>query len=393
MPITLKKIAQLVKRKIIFAKPKESNLIVFDCLSDKWLKELLVGVDYFLLSTRFENIKYIYINTDILLFLILNIFKRSLKRNYLFALIKQINPKLVITMIDNSYDFSIAVKYFKDKIPFYAIQNSSRDDIKAEETESKKIYLKTFFCFGEYEKKLYQTNFINVENFIFSGPLKPSLTLNYIKNKKIKIIENEYDICLPAELSIDFSTPKFSSLHSFTNYSDSCLTLAEYVHKLCSKHKLKLIFSSKYFPSKYTDDKSSNTRSYEKEVNFYKKKLKDYKFYIPPRQNKYTGYINALKSNLTIGLSTTLLREAFYLKKKVFACNLTYHPYADFPIKNIASPIINNFNDFEIHALKLLEMKTSKYFEILTDEVDKVVKWNVKSDEIILNSILKQINN
>ena len=51
------------------------------------------------------------------------------------------------------------------------------------------------------------------------------------------------------------------------------------------------------------------------------------------------------------------------------------------------------FNDFEIHALKLLEMKTSKYFEILTDEVDKVVKWNVKSDEIILNSILKQINN
>jgi hypothetical protein len=72
---------------------------------------------------------------------------------------------------------------------------------------------------------------------------------------------------------------------------------------------------------------------------------------------------------------------------------LTYHPYADFPIKNIASPIINNFNDFEIHALKLLEMKTSKYFEILTDEVDKVVKWNVKSDEIILNSILKQINN
>jgi hypothetical protein len=34
-----------------------------------------------------------------------------------------------------------------------------------------------------------------------------------------------------------------------------------------------------------------------------------------------------------------------------------------------------------------------KLLGIVVLEVDKVVKWNVKSDEIILNSILKQINN
>jgi acetoin utilization deacetylase AcuC-like enzyme len=95
---------------------------------------------------------------------------------------------------------------------------------------------------------------------------------------------------------------------------------------------------------------------------------------------------------MTIGLNTTLLREAFYLKKKVFACNLTQHENADFPIRNIASPRIKNFNEFEIHTLKLLEMRTEQYFEILKDQVDKVVKFGVKPDKIILDNISKIIN-
>ena len=37
-------------------------------------------------------------------------------------------------------------------------------------------------------------------------------------------------------------------------------------------------------------------------------------------------------------------------------------------------------------------MKTSEYFEILKDEVDKVVKFGVKSDKVILDNISKIIN-
>jgi len=376
--VTLIKILKLFKIKIKLTNPEKKSLLVFDCESERWLKDLLIGIDYFLLSTRFHKIKFIYINFDLLLFMILNFFKRSLKQNYLFGIIRQVNPKLVITMIDNTYDFSITTKYFENKIPFYAIQGANRGDIKtATEKENKKLYLNTFFCFGKYEKQLYDERSIKVKKFIFSGPLKPSLALNYIKKNDTKIIGNEYDICLPTELSLD------SPYNSFTNYSESCLTLAEYVHKLCLKHELKLVFSGKAIDHKIRED----------EINFYNKKLKKYKYYIFPRENNYASYINALKSNLTIGLNTTLLREVFYLKKKVFACNLTQHPYADFPIKNIASPTIKNFNDFEVHALKLLEMKTSEYFEILKDEINKVVNCDERSDKKILNSIMEEIDN
>ena len=191
------------------------------------------------------------------------------------------------------------------------------------------------------------------------------------------IIENEYDICLPTELSPNHP------FNDYCNYTESCKILAEYVHKLCNKHGLKLIFSGEGF---------KNTRQREDEINFYKNQLKSFKYEIVPKLNKFDCYTNILKSNMTIGLNTTLLREAFYLKKKVFACNLTQYVNADFPIKNIASPRIKNFNDFEIHTLKLLEMKTSEYFEILKDEVDKVVKFGVKSDKVILDNISKIIN-
>ena len=128
------------------------------------------------------------------------------------------------------------------------------------------------------------------------------------------------------------------------------------------------------------------------EINFYKEQLKNFKYEIPLRLHLYDCYKNILKSNMTIGLNTTLLREAFYLKKKVFACNLTQHENADFPIRNIAAPRIKKFNEFEIHTLKLLEMRTEQYFEILKDQVDKVVKFGVKPDKIILDNISKIIN-
>ena len=375
----IKKLLSFFKKKFVFKKPNHKKIIVFDCESNNDLRHLFIENDYFLLSTRFNKIKLIYLNFELFKFFLFNFFKRSLKQNYLLSLIKQINAKVVVTMIDNSYDFSIAAKYFENKIPFFAIQGANRGDIKIQNNEEiKKYFLDTFFCFGEYEKKLYEKKLVRVKNFIFTGPLRAGLAQNYIKKEKINIIENEYDICLPTELSTDHP---FSP---YCNYAESCKILAEYVHKLCHKHGLKLIFSGEGF---------KNSKRREDEINFYKNQLKSLKYEIVPKLNKFDCYTNILKSNMTIGLNTTLLREAFYLKKKVFACNLTEYVNADFPIKNIASPIIKNFNDFEIHTLKLLEMKTSEYFEVLKDEVDKVVKFGVKSDEIILDNISKIINN
>ena len=65
-------------------------------------------------------------------------------------------PKLVITLTDNSEEFSIISNYFKNEVPFYAIQGANRGDIKLKRTEDLKIYnFDTFFCYSPYEKDFY----------------------------------------------------------------------------------------------------------------------------------------------------------------------------------------------------------------------------------------------
>ncbi len=374
----IKKIIILLKKKFIFQNLKKRNLVVFDCVNDNYFEDLFDNVDYYSLSTRIERINKIYINLDVIKFILVNFLKRKLKQNYLISLINQLDPKLVITLIDNSEEFSILSKYFNEKIPFYAIQGSNRGDIKLKSDDEVKVYnFNTFFCFGPYEKNFYLKKKINIKNFIFTGPLRPSLALKHIKRERIIIKDNKFDIFLPTELSIN------SPYNKFTNYSDSCIKLADYTANICSKHKLNLIFSAESF---------LNTETFKKENEFYKDVLKTYNIKLTPKTSKYSTYINVLESKLVIGLNTTLLREAFYLKKKVFACNITNYVSANFPIKNISSPEIKDFNQFENHVLKLLEMKTENYFELIKNDLDKVVKFDVDCSSIINQEVKKIIN-
>ena len=95
--------------KFIFQVPKK-KIVIFDCEGLE-IKDALSDFNYFIVYTRANKIKKIYFSKKILLFLFFNFFKKSLKQNYLIALIKEINPKIVITMIDNSEDFYIISKY------------------------------------------------------------------------------------------------------------------------------------------------------------------------------------------------------------------------------------------------------------------------------------------
>jgi surface carbohydrate biosynthesis protein len=368
----------LMKKNFVFKNLESNNLVIFDCINENYMKDLFDNTKYFSLSTRLDRIEKIYLNMDTLKFVVKNFFKRKLKINYLISIINQIDPKMIITLIDNSIEFSIISKHFKDKIPFYAIQGANRGDVKFMNEDEVKIFeFDTFFCFGNYEKKLYLKKNIKINKFIFSGPLRPSLALRHIKKEKIKLNENKYDIFLPTELSTG------SPYNPHTNYSESCVRLADYTVNVCKRNRLNLIFSAEAY---------SNSKTLKDEHQFYKKIIDKYGVKLTPKTSKYSSYINVLQSNLIIGLNTTLLREAFYLNRKVLACNLTNHIHADFPVKSIASPDIKNFNDFEKQVLKLLDIKKETYFEILKDDINNVVQ----SDNdcyTIINDEVRRITN
>ena len=91
------------KVKFIFKNPSEYPIIIFDDVSSEIIERVLEEKNYYILRCRIENIRKIYLSLDIIFFIILNYFKRSLKLNYLIGLIKSINPKIVVTIIDNNY--------------------------------------------------------------------------------------------------------------------------------------------------------------------------------------------------------------------------------------------------------------------------------------------------
>ena len=60
------KFLKLFTKKFIFRNLSEHKLIVFDCVNDKYFRELFQNTDYYSLSTRLERIETIFINFQLI---------------------------------------------------------------------------------------------------------------------------------------------------------------------------------------------------------------------------------------------------------------------------------------------------------------------------------------
>ena len=89
-------------QKFNLGEPSQHDIIVFDDVSFRTLNNIFSKQNYFVLPTRVERIKEVYLSKKILLYMLRNFFKRSLKQNYLCSLIEIIRPKNIVTFIDNS---------------------------------------------------------------------------------------------------------------------------------------------------------------------------------------------------------------------------------------------------------------------------------------------------
>ena len=120
--ITLIKI--ILRAKFIFKTPERNDLILFDDASSFDLQACLSNFSFFVLQTRTYKLTKIYISYKILKNIFKNFFKGNLFTAYLVSLIELINPKVVITNIDNSFKFSDIAKILEKKANFIAVQNS-----------------------------------------------------------------------------------------------------------------------------------------------------------------------------------------------------------------------------------------------------------------------------
>ena len=112
-----KSIQKLIKTKFVFDKPTKKKIVIFDSASKNYTTFLpfVTSEDVHILDTRQETINF---------YVILKIFFSKDKfnhKNYLKKTISLVNPKLVVTMVDNNIFFYELKKCFKDIIKEFKI--------------------------------------------------------------------------------------------------------------------------------------------------------------------------------------------------------------------------------------------------------------------------------
>ena len=378
-------ILNLIKNSnFIFKNPKKKNIIIYDCEGTINLLKVVPDKNYEIISTRVDRMEKIYITKNIIFYIIKNFFKKSLKQNYIAALVKDISPKIVLTNIDKSSDFHITAKIFKySDIKFLAVQSSGLEgsDFMKETKAGKNFFIPEFLCFSNFDKELINKNKRSVNKFYTVGSLRSSLAKEYVKIKKIDINPGKYDICLISEQN-PVTSEDYSDVENFEEVPG---TIAEYAHRLCKKKNLKIIFSGR--------GKSDDLNS-DEEIFFYEEFLKNYDFKISQSSSDAFGTpINIMQSKIVIGHCSTTLREAFSFEKKVLAVQYKQHPDIIFPADGLCLLKNSSYDDFEERVLKILSMTKKEYDYRLSKKTDFIMENKINTADFVRNRLKEILKN
>ena len=364
----------ILRAKLIFKNPDNSKIIVFDDTTIKDFNNILLKSKYFLLKCRIENIVHIYFSLEILKKIIKN-YKGNVMTAYLLSVIELVNPKIIITHIDNSIKFSEIAKKLYKKIHFIAIQNAYRIDVGENKYRlqkkitkldyKKKLFLPNFLCFGKYEIDLYRKHKINVKRFFIVGSLRLANYYYYLKKNKINLKKNKYDICLISE-----SFRGRDVLFGKKNFEKKAVLLIKFTIKFCKEYNKKLVFPLKFYKNKkyLTLDHYKRYLTTE-EYSFLEKSSL-------AKKNKFSSYVVMTQSRVSVAIISTLLSERLATNGKILSCNLTPTYLWDFPVKGICSIKNCNYIAFKKRLLKIYTMPEKTYFKKIRKNKSYLVDYN-----------------
>ena len=383
-------IKTIFKAKYFFREPEKKELLIFDGESLEELQNVLTGLSYQILETRFNRLNKIFITPNIIFQTFKN-FRKNIFNSYLLTLIDIIKPKVVFTFIDNSFRFSEFASLRHKNYKFVALQNGARYEQKIFQVLYKRkiidknefrFYIPYFFCFGENEIQDYKKNKQLVKKFTKVGSLRVSNYLNLKKNKKKINKKLDNDILLISDVYC------WDKIIEKTNFpiEQGVAKLLKFCVRFAIKNKSKIKIATRSFKNYF-----------EKENSFYKKYLNDqeYNYLVKNlfyRQEKYATYKMMEKSKIVLGTMSTLLRENLFIDGKTLSCNFTGTDIFDFPIKGLCSLKNCNYDIFEKRVKKLLNVSNKNYLAGLEKDKSFLIFKNGKNSTIkLVNSKLKSL--
>ena len=339
---TLKRVGGLF-RSLRFRPPPKAPVAIFDRAgSERIIDHLLDCIDYAILDVR-ERVYYL--NVGILVHLAKRVMRahlefptykngklsyirsaiNSLPTNNRLSFLDYVNPKVIITAVDNSGEFhKLSCEY--DGPVFIAVQNGMRIEINMR-TALPPIWILPkikskchYFSFGQYTEDLYKKYGHEIATFHHVG----SSTLgHYVKNVRGKMVEQRiFDICIISQWRKDQMEANPDPANEQSKWSplfaNSLRTTNEFVLRYCEENSATSCVALR------TDDPLERA--------FYDEGLNGKAVLIPRNMKEMSSYRAADQSQVVIACHSALLYEAHALGRRVLFCNFTGLDIFDPPV-------------------------------------------------------------
>ena len=371
---------RLFKVKLFFKIPQKKDILIYDNEGSGFIIQSLNKDSYEILHTRGETL-----NIFILLKLLLSF--RFNYKGYLDEYIKFVDPKVLITWIDNNLDF---YKYKNEKLKKIAIQNGRRSSLNtdiffnlSEKINNKeKYYADYLFVHSKSVQKIYE-KFINGKICV-TGSFRSN-------NEQISNNKKSNDILYIS--TFRNSTVGNENRILVNNYLNSNYTTRDWIN-----HELRLLKWLKFYSLTHKRRISilGSQIDYQNELKHYQKNL-NLKFnFIEKTKNRKTYQILD-ESKIIVGIDSSLLNEALGR-----GCNVVFFSYRGntYPLNSRKFGWPENFSmngkfwsknpDYQSFS-KTMNFYNSKSHVVSKNLRNKVMVFDKKNVKFlnILNNILK----
>ncbi len=286
---------------------QDINYCVYDPKKDVKLKYILLSI----LDLPKILLNNFYILREVTIIKFLKIIKLYFLSNAIAINILRLNPKVVLTYIDNSPIFHIVSKKCRN-IRFLGIQNGNRASYAFNEElihPSHKYHIDEYFCISSKTRDLFSTYGQNdIGQYYFCGSLKGGI---FFEKKYNEIISRKYkyDICILSEW-----LPDNHSIYKTTSWRN---------HKISFKRNC--LFLSKFIKENNLSISVALRSSKKSEEMFYKRYFQSNVFFCHQSEDGFSSYNASCSSNVTVALSSFLALELIGSGLKILYIN----PYGD----------------------------------------------------------------
>ena len=282
------------------------DVLIFDDIGASWLSKLVpnsASIGY--VSTRFSFpiLFHKYFLQRLFVILLTHIFSRNYDSYYFYldALIKSINPKIIITAADNSVTLS-QVSKLHSSILFLYVQSALRDL----HSFQRSLDLPVYCSFGNVEKRLFSDLNIRVQEYLPIGSVKLGMAMSEEHTSS----HEHVDICFISSYRAEKQFSKNRDVWISRRIED--------IEQLLFLHSIKFARQSNL--SVRVLGKAREDEWQRLELIHYQKLADGFPFEYVRTDNelsKYESYYGLLNSGLSINCGSTLGFEGLSAGKKV----------------------------------------------------------------------------